>query len=313
MNRSAICTLFEGNYHFGLGALVNSLARYGYTGNIYAGYRGDLPPWSSGEVHEVKDGPSIHFISLDTPHHLTNHKPDFMLRVLDGPGTAASALFYFDPDIILKSHWNFFEKWVSSGICGCEDVNSPLDPSHPRRMAWKNYFKPRGILLDSFISIYINGGFVGVSAEHRGFLELWKKIQETMADDIGGLSAANIGGGVMNGNQNHPGYCFNKTDQDALNAALMAWPGPYSLMGKDAMDFVSGGYLMSHALGSPKPWATSYLRRAFLGITPSRADKEFWKHVEGPVPLFPESVRRSRQRSLSIAALLGRFYRRSDS
>src|SRR4051812_28234118 len=121
---SVICTLFEGNYHYGVGALVNSLCDRGFCGDIYAGHRGALPPWAeerarqngAGMIFDVSEKCRIHFIQLDTPIHLNNFKPQFLLRLMDEQCLEEHAFFYFDPDIVLRATWSFFEQWVRHGI-----------------------------------------------------------------------------------------------------------------------------------------------------------------------------------------------------
>jgi len=82
-----------------------------------------------------------------------------------------------------------------------------------------------------------------------------------------------------------PSYPFNKTDQDALNIAVMTAPEPVSIMGSEGMDFRPGGWTMSHALGMEKPWRQKFIRAAFGGRPPSFADREFWQYADGAVPV----------------------------
>src|SRR5688572_18740133 len=194
-----ICTLFEGHYHLGLIALTNSLYHQGYRGNIYAGYRGKLPNWATQATEskqinwpgsrsfEVATGLQLHFLPLTTGYDLTNFKPDFMIQLLEGPAAGAEGVFYFDPDIVVSAPWSFYEEWISCGVALCEDVNSPLPAHHPRRKAWREYFASNGIQLKFKDCIYANGGFIGVQKKDFPFLPLWKKVQETMALQIGGL------------------------------------------------------------------------------------------------------------------------------
>src|ERR1039457_462980 len=86
-HKHAICTLFEGDYHFGLAAFVNSLVRAGYAGTLWAGYRGALPPWlyqlkrleDRDCEYMVDDQIRLVFLRVETDMHLTNYKPQFML------------------------------------------------------------------------------------------------------------------------------------------------------------------------------------------------------------------------------------------
>jgi hypothetical protein len=319
---SAICTLFEGHYHYGVAALTNSLYTQGYRGSIFAGYRGALPKWSAdaaynplllgegGRTLEVAPGLYIHFIPLNTDYHLTNYKPDFMLELWRGPAKDASNIFYFDPDIVVSAPWSFFEQWVECGLALCEDVNSPLPQNHPRRAAWRKYFRKKGISLSFKTSTYANGGYIGLNKGNESFLDIWKNIQEAMAPAIGGLHCSALPGNPLRDDLQGPFSPFGKTDQDALNASIEAWPGEVSFVGQEAMSLKSGAALMPHALGQPKPWKWNPLTQALSGRPPRLVDREYWKHAGGVVGAHTSGVIKEKLITLKVAALIGRFYRR---
>ena len=309
---SAICTLFEGNYHYGLGALVNSLYAQGYRGTIYAGYRGALPPWvadakkSSDWVEfSPATGLVLRFIPLTTTIHLTNYKPDFMLSLWEHHCPQAESLFYFDPDITVFCRWSFFEEWVHAGVALCADINPDMPANHPIRHAWKKFYSPHGIMFRQTPDIYFNGGFVGLRRDQIPFLHCWQRLQELMAPEIGGLKSVNVRDRT---------FLFNKTDQDALNIAAMANESPVSPMGQDAMDiqFGGGGYVMSHALGAQKPWNKKFMQNLFFrGNSPSRADRLFFRHVETPIRLYPTATLTGKRFLLLGAGFLARFMSRT--
>ncbi len=304
-----VCTLFEGDYHLGAAALVHSLAQAGFAGRVVAGFRGPLPPWMHGQHERVLGEVEFQLLELDTPRHFTNFKPDFMLARLaagDGP------LWYLDPDIVVAARWSFFTEWLRAGIALCEDVNSPLSAQHPRRVGWRNHFAPHGFNLHFRDPAYVNGGCVGLTAADTGFLELWRDLQLAMADATGGLAQSKLRGGTS-ALMRDPLFCFNASDQDALNAALEAAPMEvqFSILGREAMGFQPGLAVLPHALGSPKPWQKRYLREALAGRPPTVADKAFWQHAAGPLAPFDHATLARRRRTLRLAAFLGRFYRRS--
>lgn len=321
---SAICTLFEGSYHFGLAALVNSLYFHGFEGDIYAGYRGEVPPWAKKALKNeqlswkdavtlsVNTGIRIHFLPLQTDYHLTNYKPDFMLQLWEGPAKGVDQLFYFDPDILVDTRWSFFSEWVGYGVAVCEDVNSPLPANHPRRKAWRKFFSKHGIRLEFKEANYANGGFVGLTLENKSFLETWKLIQEKMALEIGGLGVSQFNSSQTKATAfTDPQYCFSKTDQDALNAAIEAWSGDTSFVGKEGMGFKGGSSLLPHAIGGSKPWSRNALKLAILGSPPRRVDHCYWHYANGIIRLYSNSYYFRKRTAQKIAALIGRFYRRS--
>lgn len=319
----AACTLFEGNYHFGLAVLVNSLSRQGFRGDFYAGYRGSLPEWagsaeesrisgfSSCHSLKVSEGLMLHFVFLETAYHFTNYKPDFMLRLLKSEEMKIDSLYYFDPDIVVSAPWSFFRNWVKAGVALCEDVNSPLTKNHPIRVAWRKYFAAYDIKLSFKDQIYVNGGFVGIDRKDLSFLETWQRIQEAMAPAIGGLSSAIFEGATeLPESARGPFAPFGKTDQDALNASLEAWDGETSLVTQEGMGFRPGLAIVPHALGQPKPWSREILKLALQGRPSGLVVKEYWKYADGPLLAHsPGTIKRKRS-ALNLALAISRFYKR---
>jgi len=313
---SAVCTLFEGSYHFGLAALVNSLHRAGFRGEVFAGYRGAMPPWAGAAEPvslygwpdarslKVTEGLVLVFLPLDTDYHLTNYKADFMLALFDGPVRDADALFYLDPDICVVHPWRYFDEWVSCGVALCEDVNSPLPENHPRRVGWRRYYAQHGLSLSFRTPQHVNGGFVGVHRNDRAFLLSWKQTMDLMAAEIGSLSLAL----TANAAYRSTGFadCFDRTDQDALNAAVEATAQPVSVIGQEAMAFKAGSALLPHAIGGPKPWQANYLRAALAGVPPSSAHKAYWAHVDGPISPYTERALSQKHLALKLASAIGR-------
>ena len=86
---SSVCTLFEKHFHHGVAGLTNSLYKNGFRGNVYVGYRGELPNWCDSLIAnpdlnwegakslKVKSDLTVHFLPVDTTFHLTNYKPYF--------------------------------------------------------------------------------------------------------------------------------------------------------------------------------------------------------------------------------------------
>jgi hypothetical protein len=320
---SSVCTLFEGRYHYGVAALSNSLYKQGFRGTIYVGYRGELPNWAlQGKKEAIGkweeaitlapvEGMQLVFLPLKTDYSLTNYKPDFMLELWEGPANTSDALFYFDPDIVVNDSWTCFEQWVYCGVALCEDVNSPLQEFHPRRVGWRNYYKEFNINLNFKNQTYVNGGFVGLLKKDSSFLTLWIELQEKMGAAIGGLENSIFLNQTYNSSiLKLEGFqIFDKSDQDALNATIEAYGGTISFIGKEGMGFGPGKVTMFHALGSPKPWNINFLKRAFKGKVPRRLDDFYLKNIDYPILAHSKIDIENKKISIKIAKLIGRFYK----
>lgn len=311
-----VCTLVEGHYHYGVAALVNSLYKQGFRGDFYAGCRGDLPfwakeakennslQWANARTLEVEKDLLVHFLPLYNDFHLTNYKPNFMLDLLDGPAKQADGIVYFDPDIVVKMNWEYFKKWLGFGVALVHEITSnDMPASHPVRKMWEGVIEKADRKVTYQLTSYINGGFCGVSKANREFLETWKLIMNTGFDYF-----------KMTPQQfKHDydrSYEFFGQDQDALNIAAMCCTSPLSESGPEAMDFIYGGNVMSHALGSPKPWKKNFLLFAFKGLSPSLADRGYWKNADGIIKTYPSNTLKYKKITITIAAFIGRFYRK---
>jgi hypothetical protein len=304
-----VTTLFEGDYHLGAAALINSLCASGFTGKVICGHRGPAPAWAnqSAQLGAVQ----VQFLELHTEMHLTNFKPEFLLQAWNGRPAGVTKIFYFDPDITIRAPWSFFEEWSGYGVALVEDVNSPLPESHPRRAAWRHCLRRRPKLVRRELSIYVNGGFIGLDHSHVGFLYEWIEAMSLVGKEIGGLAHSMFSFGDGQASRTSPTYPYSKTDQDALNIAVMTASQPVSIMGAEAMDFKAGGWTMAHALGPDKPWRKQILWSAFRARPPTSADREYWTHAAKPIPAFSPGTVAWRRVSLQLASALGRFYRRA--
>jgi len=305
------CTLFDGSYHFGVGALANSLFAHGYRGIFWVGYRGKLPIWAETAIKHagwseycVCDSFSLGFIRLDTDWHFTNYKPQFMQSLLNTHCCEAHGVVYFDPDIVIKCRWSFYEQWTSYGAGIVQEVIQNVMPSDsPNRRAWAPLINDLNLKVIRNIDSCFNGGFCAVSRDNIKFIILWEKI-------INGIfKMYRLNPSIfLPGNGIAP---FNGVDQDALNIAAMCYEGELSTMGPEAMDFWPAGMVMSHATGSSKPWNKKFIWMSLKGYPPTRAERGYWQHVHAPISLQSKINIRLKLLSIQIAAFIGRFYSRN--
>jgi len=69
----------------------------------------------------------------------------------------------------------------------------------------------------------------------------------------------------------------------------------------------SVGYIMSHAVTSPKPWQRQYLRDALLIKSVQPAHLQYLKHIHKPQRLCPEWLALLKQAELLSAGSLTGF------
>ena len=312
---TAICTLYEGHYHHGLAALSNSLYKNGFRGAVYVGYRGELPPWATaakdnpllnwkeGKTVNIAEGLDLHFLPVTTDYHLTNYKPDFMLQLWEGPAKNKDGMFYFDPDIVIKCHFSFYEKWIQQGVALVHEITAnDMTANNPIRGFWRTIIEENEEKVNHQITSYINAGFFGLMKEHIHFLNIFYKFQHLAKDRY----KVNLETFDMT-SRSDP---FFANDQDVMNIAAMCTDVPLSEIGPEGMDFIHGGFTMAHATGRTKPWKRNFLLSALNGAPPATADKSFWNSVGYPIHTFSKNKIIIKKLSIKVASFLGRFYRK---
>jgi hypothetical protein len=305
--KTAIITLYEGHYHQGVAALINSAVAVGFDGLFIVGYRDRLPPWVQtltlvGDEEYAVAKTRIIFYQEEAPRHLGYYKPFFALRIFDR-FPEIDMLFYADPDVTFLAPWEFFQSWANLGVALVEDSNFPrIQPNHPWRAVWKNLLRLAG-LESHFVKddSYANSGFFGISRRDRDFLKLWADV--TLAYEASGKSTmafemVDRWKGVVG-------------DQDLQAAAMMAWTGPLSIMGPDAMGFTGYYFVLSHAIESPKPWAKSYFVDSLKGAPPTAAGSYFLRAASGAIRPFSRADLLLRKLDFRAAQLVSRVWKRA--
>ncbi|MGB5943438.1 MAG: hypothetical protein WBG71_11205 [Leeuwenhoekiella sp.] len=314
--QSTICTLYEGNYHYGVAVLVNSLYSKGFRGDFYIGYRGELPPWAKDTIpntnlnwenaqsFKAADDLLVHFLPVETESHFTNYKPYFVKELIDSSiiKNEIYGIFYFDPDIVNLCEWRFYEEWITYGVAMVHEVVwNDMPHNHPKRKQWLQNAKPDHLKVLNPLNSYINAGFFGLSLKNLSFLDLWIKLID-YCESKGNFDKTKFA-------QSEHDYALLKVgDQDLFNLAAMCTECPLSEFGPDGMGFIGGGWLMAHATGSPKPWQVNFRKNWVSGKKVNNNYKRFWEQARGVISCYNVKEIKRKQNSIKLYSLLSRFY-----
>jgi hypothetical protein len=309
-NSHVVVTLVERDFLIGNAALFNSVWANGFRGRFIVGFRGwqGMPPLLRESMTNTKvEGCSIEWHKISTSTHFTNYKSIFLSDLLAGD-EAIEKVTYLDPDVVSACPWSWMNSWCDNGPTMCADVNWWMPSKHPTRWAWKHVIRDEGFSSQRDLDLYINGGFLSLHRRDASFLQHWQVFTDVaLRSEASFPTTGDIGAWRSGGREKR----FHTPDQDALNMAAMTWENEISLFGPDAMGFCPGILLLPHALGASKPWRRRYLSEALRGRPPRVVDKVFWANALSPIPVTSAAVVRGKQMAISLAAVLGRFYRRS--
>lgn len=304
-------TLFEGNYDYGVGALLNSLVSSGFKGLYCVGYKGKLPFWTNQLkliddkeiIFQVTDNVFIRFDLLDNVcMHFGYYKPYYLKSMFD-IYPHAKGYYYFDPDIVVLAKWSFFEKWLESGISLCQDSNYTLVHSnHPWRTKWKkDFYEFICSGRSDNLNFYINSGFIGVNLHNFEIIDNWIKINNKYID---------CGYPIDYFDQSNSLSAY-KGDQDVLNATMTIYSHlNFSILGKEGMAFDFPHSVMAHAVDANgiKPWKRRYIKHAIEGKPASVADQFYLNYCSQPIEIYSKNNLMMRFFLLKLSKILTRLW-----
>ena len=297
----AIFTLYEGDYHVGVAALVNSAFNCGFKGKIFILYKDKLPPWSlSNQWRDSfgKTGINVCFEKCITPRHFGYHKP-FAARAIFDANPDLDGLIYADPDIVFLAPYKFFEQWIDGGVALCLDSNFRwLHKNHPWRRDWRALAKRAGLPIQWDSPEYSNSGFFGLKKEAAQFLYHWMTVILQFEKEGGDTSGFDM--------QNR--YRSIVSDQDALAASLYAILDEPAYLGQEGMGFNGHYFILSHAIENPKPWRQFFTKLALKGRKPSISAKLWLKHAQFPIPAMSRTKYLLTKIDLNLASFISRFW-----
>lgn len=315
--KSSICTLIEKDYHLGLAALINSLIKNQFNGIIWVGYKGKIPPWIKNPIKkelytesEIPGNITIRFIELKTTRHLTNYKAKFIFDILNDYSPETNKIFYFDPDIVIKKNWKFFDEWVDLGIAICEDCGSPLPADNWLHLSWQKFLKENNIDLSIRYNNYFNAGFLGIKRENIEFINTWIQLLDIVENKFPAITNKIC----VADEENMIRHVFGWPDQDCFNITMQLSNHQLCLLGKSGMGF---GYELS-TLGTPmfhyvstKPWQIkSYffdkLRARNSAMFPY-AHLQYWQNAKTPIRPFSNFYLFFRKIDLKLYLLIGKY------
>lgn len=298
---TVLLTLYEGHYHYGVAALVNSAIANGFRGTVCLIHRGPLPPWEPALATAELHGCRIVFRSIDTPRHLGYEKPFAMLQAFDiFPDCEVVA--YADPDILFLGPWSFMDDWMSHGVAYCLDSNYPYLPNeHPWRGKWRQLVHAALHRDAQSMDTYPNSGFIGIRRSDREFLEDFCAITVEY-EKLGGNTSS------FQMTDRHEAVVG---DQDLMAATLMAWRGQRSVLGPDGMGFTGHFFVLSHHIRNPKPWIQCFSANAAKGAPPSQAADFYLDYANSPIPATGMWTLRMKRLDILLAKLISRIWRRA--